>query len=137
MMTRIVALDPGARRIGVAVSDPLRITAQPYGTLDATAHDLDQQLGDLVRDLAAELIIVGHPVGLNGTEGPAAREARAFAQRVGEATGLPVKLHDERLTTVTAERVLLEAGLRRERRRAARDRVAAAVLLQSYLDGTA
>ena len=136
-MTRIVALDPGARRIGVAVSDPLGITAQPYGTLDATAHDLDQQLGDLVREVAAELIIVGLPVGLKGTEGPAAREARAFAQRVGEATGLPVKLHDERLTTVTAERVLLEAGLRRERRRAARDRVAAAVLLQSYLDGTA
>jgi putative Holliday junction resolvase len=136
-MTRIVALDPGTRRIGVAVSDPLGITAQPHGTLEASAPDLDEQLRALATEVGAELIVVGLPLGLNGTEGRAARDARVFALRVGEATGLPVELHDERLTTVTAERVLLEAGLRRERRRAARDRVAAAVLLQSYLDGTA
>jgi putative Holliday junction resolvase len=136
-MTRIVALDPGTQRIGVAVSDPLGMTAQPHGTLDATAPDLDEQLRDLAGEVGAVLIVVGLPVGLNGTEGPAALEARDFARRVAEATGLPVELHDERLTTVTAERVLLEAGLRRERRKAVRDRVAAAVLLQSYLDGTA
>jgi len=134
-MGRIVALDPGTRRIGVAVSDPLGITAQPHGTLDATADDLDEQLRALAAETAAELIIVGLPVGLDGSEGTAALGARVFARLVEDATGVPVELRDERLTTVTAERVLLEAGLRRERRRDVRDRVAAAVLLQSYLDG--
>lgn len=134
-MTRIVALDPGTRRIGVAVSDPLGISAQPYGTLDATAADLDDRLRGLASDTAAERIVVGFPLGLDGREGPAAEAARAFAHRVEQATGLAVELHDERLTSITAERVLLEAGLRRKQRRAARDRVAATVLLQSYLDG--
>lgn len=134
-MTRILALDPGTRRIGVALSDPLGITAQPYGTLDATAPDLDDRLRRLAADTGAERIVVGFPLGLDGREGPAAEAARAFAGRVEQATGLPVELHDERLTSITAERVLLEAGLRREQRRSARDRVAATVLLQAYLDG--
>lgn len=134
-MERILALDPGTRRIGVALSDPLGLTAQPHGTLDATAADLDARLRALAAEAGAGMIVVGLPIGLNGTEGRAAEQARAFAARVAAATGLPVRLHDERLTTVTAERVLLEAGLRRERRKAVRDKVAAAVLLQSYLDG--
>lgn len=134
-MPRVLALDPGTRRIGVARSDPGGVIAHPYGTLDATAADLDDRLRALARESGAERIVVGLPVGMNGSEGRAAEAARAFARRVEEATGLPVDLHDERLTTVSAERVLLEAGLRRERRRAVRDRVAAAVLLQSYLDG--
>lgn len=134
-MGRIVALDPGTRRIGVAVSDPLGLTAQPHGTLDATADDLDDRLRALAGDTDAELVVVGLPIGMNGSEGAAAEAARRFAARVAEATGLAVALLDERLTTVAAERVLLEAGLRRDRRRAVRDRVAAAVLLQSYLDG--
>jgi putative Holliday junction resolvase len=131
-MGRIVALDPGSARIGVAVSDPLGITAQPHETLDAAASDLDERLRSLAA--GADRFVVGLPVGLSGEEGPAAAAARAFAARVEEVTGLPVDLHDERFTTVTAERVLVEAGMRRERRKHARDRVAAAVLLQSYLD---
>jgi len=130
-----VGLDPGSVRIGVAVSDELHLTAQPHGTLDAAAPDLDDRLRSLAAEVDAERFVVGLPVSLDGSEGPAAVGARALAERVGGATGLPVDLHDERFSTVTAERVLVSAGMRRKRRRDARDRVAAAVFLQSYLDG--
>lgn len=132
---RVLALDPGSRRVGVAVSDPLRITAQPHSVLDAEDPDLMGKIARLGADLGVERIVVGLPVSLNGTEGPAAVAARTFAAAVAGATGLPVELADERFTSVSAERVLVEAGLSGRRRRAVRDRVAAAVLLQAYLDG--
>jgi putative Holliday junction resolvase len=132
---RVLALDPGTRRVGVAVSDPLGITAQPHSVLDAEDPDLLGQIARLGADLGVERIVVGLPVSLNGTEGPAAATARTFAAAVAGATGLPVELADERFTSVSAERVLVEAGLSGRRRRAVRDRVAAAVLLQAYLDG--
>lgn len=134
-MTRILGLDYGTRRIGVAVSDPLGLTAGPLEVLDATAADFDERLRNLAEGLGVELIVVGLPVGLDGREGQAAGDARRFAERVAAATGLPVEMYDERFSTVTAERALLESGMRRERRREARDRVAAAVFLQAYLDG--
>lgn len=134
-MSRIVGLDPGERRIGVAVSDGLHLTAQPHGTLDAEADDLDDRLRELAAEVDAEELVVGLPVGLNGREGPAAAAARRFAARVEAATGLPVILYDERFSSLSAERVLVEAGVRRARRKRARDRVAAAVFLQAYLDG--
>jgi putative Holliday junction resolvase len=132
---RILALDPGTRRVGVAVSDPLGITAQPHGVLDARDPLLMELIAHLGAELDVERIVVGLPVSLNGTEGPAAVAARQFADAVGEATGLPVELADERFTSVMAERVLVQAGLSGRRRRAVRDRVAAAVMLQAYLDG--
>lgn len=132
---RVLALDPGTRRVGVAVSDPLGITAQPHSVLDAEDPDLMGQIARLGADLGVGRIVVGLPVSLNGTEGPAAAAARTFAAAVAGATGLPVDLADERFTSVSAERVLVEAGLSGRRRRAVRDRVAAAVLLQAYLDG--
>ena len=132
---RVLALDPGTRRVGVAVSDPLGITAQPHSVLDAEDPDLMGQIVRLGADLGVERIVVGLPVSLNGTEGPAAATARTFAAAVAGATGLPVDLADERFTSVSAERVLVAAGLSGRRRRAVRDRVAAAVLLQAYLDG--
>ncbi|MBN2113822.1 MAG: Holliday junction resolvase RuvX [Acidimicrobiia bacterium] len=132
---RVLALDPGTRRVGLAVSDPLGITAQPHGVLDATDPELLARIGRLAADLGVERIVVGLPVSLSGSEGPAAAAARRFAAEVAAATGLPVELRDERFTSVTAERVLVEAGLTGRRRRAVRDGVAAAVLLQSYLDG--
>ena len=134
-MGRVVGLDPGSVRIGVAVGDPLGFTAQPHSTLDAAAPDLDARLRRLAADTGAERFVVGLPISLDGSEGAGAVRARALAARVEAATGLPVDLHDERFSTVTAERVLISAGLRRTRRRQARDRVAAAVFLQSYLDG--
>lgn len=132
---RVLALDPGTRRVGVAVSDPLGITAQPHSSLDAEDPGLMGQIARLGADLGVERIVVGLPVSLNGTEGPAAAAARTFAAAVAGATGLPVDFADERFTSVSAERVLVEAGLSGRRRRAVRDRVAAAVLLQAYLDG--
>jgi len=132
---RVLALDPGTRRVGVAVSDPLGISAQPHAVLDATAPGLMAEIRRLSADLGVGQIVVGLPVSLNGGEGPAAAGARRFAGRVAEATGLPVHLLDERFTTVSAERVLVAAGLSGRKRRTVRDRVAAAVLLQAYLDG--
>ena len=132
---RVLGLDYGTRRVGVAVSDPLGITAQPRVVLDARDPRLMEQIAGLATELGVERVVVGLPVSLNGTEGPAAAAAREFAAAVGEATGLPVELADERFTSVSAERVLVEAGLSGRRRRAVRDRVAAAVMLQAYLDG--
>ena len=132
---RVLGLDPGTRRVGVAVSDPLGITAQPHSVLDATAPDLIEQIARLACEVGAEGLVVGLPISLDGHEGPSAVAAREFAAALGAATGLPVKLADERFTSVTAERVLSQAGLPGRRRRAVRDRVAAAVMLQAYLDG--
>jgi putative Holliday junction resolvase len=134
-MGRILGLDPGTVRIGVAASDPLGITAQPHSSLDARDPDVMDAIAALVEDLDVELVVVGLPVSLDGSEGPAASIARDFAGRVGEAVGVPVELHDERFSSTTAERTMIEMGARREDRKAARDRVAAAVFLQTYLDG--
>ena len=133
-MSRIVALDPGERRVGVAVSDPSELIAQAHETLEV-GPGLDDALRNLMNTLDVELCVVGLPVSLDGSEGQAARAARAFAARVEGATGVEVRMHDERFSSVTAERVLLDAGLRRGKRRSARDRVAAAIFLQSFLDG--
>ena len=134
-MSRIVGLDPGTVRIGVAVSDPLHLTAQPHGNLPAGAPDLDDLLRALAAETEAERFVVGLPVSLDGGEGPAAGAARELAERVAVATGLPVDLYDERFSSVTAEQVLVSAGVRRKQRKESRDRVAAAVFLQAYLDG--
>ena len=92
------------------------------------------RIRNLVEDLDVESIVVGHPIHLDGSDGPSAVAARAFAAEVADATGVSVELVDERFSSVIAERVMLEAGTRRERRRSGRDRVAAAVILQTYLD---
>ena len=130
-----MALDHGSRRIGVAVSDPLGLTAQPYDTFEATDPEVLNRIAQTADDLGVTEIVVGLPVSLDGSEGPAAVAARVFADEVRAATRLPVTLHDERFSSVTAERVLLEGDVRRAKRKDVRDRVAAAVFLQSYLDG--
>ena len=132
---RVLALDFGTRRVGVAVSDPLGISAQPHSILDGTDSGLMAAIARLAAEVGAGRVVVGLPVSLDGSEGPAAATVRGFARQVADATRLPVDLLDERFTTVSAERVLVEAGLSGRRRRRVRDRVAAAVLLQAYLDG--
>ncbi len=132
---RVLALDPGAVRVGVAVSDSLRLTAQPHSSLDAKDPGVLDEIAALVASLEVGQIVVGLPVSLDGTEGPGALLARHFASEVSDATGIEVELFDERFSSVTAERAMIEAGARRSERRAARDRVAAAVFLQAYLDG--
>ncbi|MFZ0492137.1 MAG: Holliday junction resolvase RuvX [Acidimicrobiia bacterium] len=128
-MGRVLALDYGSVRIGVALSDSLRITAQPFDVIPV--EDIEHRLPSMVRDV--DEIIVGLPTSLDGTEGPSAEAARSFAKRVEELTGIPVQLVDERFTTVEAQRALLEGGVRRSRRKEVIDKVAATLLLEGYL----
>jgi len=133
-VTRILGLDPGARRIGVALADPTGTIASPHAVIDRRAEDVADAVQRLCSEYQVDLIVVGLPTSLSGHEGPAVEAARDVGRIVAEATGLPIEYHDERFTTVTAEAALLEGGVRREKRRDVRDKVAAAVILQSYLD---
>ncbi len=133
-MTRCLGLDPGERRVGVALSDPTGTIASPHSVIDRRAVDAAAVVRSLCIEHDVECIVVGLPTSLSGTEGPAAVAARAFGALVAEATGLPTEYQDERFTTVTAEAALLEGGLSRAKRRDVRDKVAAAVILQTYLD---
>jgi putative Holliday junction resolvase len=132
---RILALDIGARRVGVAVSDPLGWTAQGLPTL---ARENDPQLIEAVRRITRELdverVVIGLPRNMNGTVGPQAKKALAFADALRAALQLPVETWDERLTTVAAERSLAEGGLDGRKRRRSVDRVAAQLILQGFLD---
>lgn len=132
---RLVALDLGEVRVGVAVSDPLGLTASPAGWFPRRggARDLES-VRRLVAEHEAVGVVVGHPLLLSGVEGDKAKESEAFAERLRAGIEVPVVLWDERLTTVQAERAMIEGGVRREKRRGAVDAVAAAILLQSYLD---
>ncbi|MEN8114411.1 MAG: Holliday junction resolvase RuvX [Actinomycetota bacterium] len=133
-MRRVLGLDPGERRIGVALSDPTGTIASPHSVIDRRTTSVADAVRSICEEFAVELIVVGLPTGLSGNEGPAAQAAREVAKTVGETTGLPVELQDERFTTVTAEAALLEGGVRRAKRKDVRDKVAAAVILQGYLD---
>ena len=139
---RLVAFDLGRVRIGVAVSDPGQIVASPSDTVDVADLDLGDRmdvdaladrLADVARVSEAAGVVVGAPLDLEGREGEAAREARAVADALRVASGLPVRLVDERFTTTEAERTLLEADVSRAGRRRVVDRVAAGVLLQGVL----
>ncbi len=132
MSGRVLALDHGTSRVGVAISDPLRITASPLEVLDAA--NAIQRIQEIVAEYRPEIVVVGLPVSLDGAENAAAIAARRFGEAVGEATGLPVEFVDERFTSSTAEKALLEGGLTRRDRRRKIDKVAAAVILRSYLD---
>lgn len=133
-MTRILGLDPGERRVGVALSDPTGTIASPHSVIDRRSVKLGDAVRTLCEEHGVERIVVGLPTGLSGVEGPSAKAARTVGAAVAEATGLPVEYQDERFTTVTAEAALLEGGVRRTKRRDVRDKVAAAVILQTYLD---
>ncbi|WP_406676505.1 Holliday junction resolvase RuvX [Moorella sp. ACPs] len=132
---RIMGLDVGSKTIGVAVSDPLGWTAQGVTTIRRKNRAADvEALKQLVDRYGVEEVVVGLPRNMNGTCGPRAAEARAFAARLKAELGLPVHLYDERLSTVAADKILLEADLSRRRRRAVVDQVAASIILQGYLD---
>ena len=135
---RILALDHGTKRIGVALSDETATLAQPLEFIAAEpfAKCLDR-IREIVKDRQVREILVGLPRNMNGTYGPAAESARKFAETLREALGLPVKTWDERLTSVQANRFLIEAGMRRGQRKIKVDQSAAAILLQSYLDAAA
>lgn len=131
----MLAVDPGTKRVGVAVSDPTGTIAQALTTLQAEPREtLAARLTQIATDQEAKKIVVGLPRRLNGSYGPEARSARELAGELRQASKLQVELVDERLTTVAAERSLVAGGVRRAKRRMRVDRVAATLLLQSHLD---
>jgi putative Holliday junction resolvase len=132
---RILALDLGKKRIGLALSDPLGITAQGLPTLERT--NIREDLGELERLITEHevtLILMGHPLHMSGREGRQTDYARDFAERLAKRTGIQVRFWDERLTTVEALRVLKQSGISIEKRARAVDRLSAVILLESYLD---
>lgn len=136
---RALGVDPGTKRIGLAVSDLSGTIASPLTVLQrsrSAQHDL-HEIARVAREEEAEVIVVGLPINMDGSEGPAAKRARADAERLATVAGVPVELHDERRTTVSADRSMLEAGLNAIERRQRVDKVAAAIMLQSWLDARA
>ena len=134
-LSRILALDLGKKRIGLALSDPLRITAQGLPNLVRTNKRADlEALGELVREQGVGLVLMGNPINMRGSEGRQSVWVREFADAIRERLGVPVQLWDERLTSVEAGRVLRQSGISIEKRAAAVDRLSAVILLQSYLD---
>ena len=134
---RVLAIDPGSKRLGLAVSDESGLIAQPLGDEPAEPRStLAGRLAERARSLAAGGLVVGLPRHLDGSLGPEAKAAQELAAELRAATGLKVELVDERLTSAAAERALLEGGMRRERRKRMAHRVSAALILQSYLDRT-
>ena len=134
---RALGLDLGDARIGVAISDDERRLAVPLGTVRTGAPADLRAIAGLVRDHGATLVVVGHPLLLSGEPGERARHAERFAEALRSVVGVPVLLHDERLSTVEAERELRKTGASGRKRRKAIDRSAATVILQSWLDAAA
>ncbi len=132
---RILALDHGTKRIGVAVSDELKLIAQPLEFILAEPFaDFLARLQEIIRDKEIDLILVGMPRNMDGSYGPAALKVQAFVAALNAAITVPIKTWDERLTSVQANRFLIQGKVRRKERKEKVDKAAAAILLQSYLD---
>ena len=135
---RIMGLDFGTKTAGVAISDPLMVTAQPVETITRkSANKLRQTLArieELIVENCVELIVLGYPKNMNNTVGERAQACETFKEDLERRTALPVILWDERMTTVESERILMAGGVRRENRKAVIDQMAAVLILQSYMD---
>lgn len=135
---RVLGLDYGSKTVGVAISDPLGFTAQGLETIERPKENKLRKtlarIEQIVEEYNVEKIVLGYPLNMNNTEGPRVEATREFQAMLEKRTGLQVELQDERLTTVSAERVLMEAGVRRENRKAVIDKIAAAMILQTWLD---
>ncbi|MFR5602484.1 MAG: Holliday junction resolvase RuvX [Lachnospiraceae bacterium] len=135
---RIMGLDFGSRTVGVAVSDALKITAQPLETIVRKEENKLRQtlsrIEHLVKEYEIETIVLGYPKNMNNSEGERVEKTKAFQEALERRCGLPVILWDERLTTIAANRVLMESGVRRENRKEVIDQIAASLILQGYLD---
>jgi putative holliday junction resolvase len=133
---RYLALDLGTKRIGIAVSDELGLTAQPVLTLETRRNSRENlcSIARLARRFSVAGIVIGNPLHLSGTESPRAAKTQALAAELGALTGLPIHLWDERLTTREAHRILYQAGHAREQHKPLVDQVAATLILQSFLD---
>lgn len=134
-MGRILALDFGLRRVGGAISDPGRVIASPLEVYERRNDDLDaKHYRELAREHEVERIVVGLPVHTSGREGQLAGLARRWGRWLASATGLPVAYADERYTSVEADNLMIQSGLKRQKRKDLRDKLAAQILLQGYLD---
>jgi putative Holliday junction resolvase len=132
---RILAIDYGTRRMGIAISDELQIIAQPLEYIPAEPfNQFLERLKQLIREKEVALILVGLPRNMDGSYGPAALKVQEFVAVLKDAIAAPIKTWDERLTSAQANRFLLQAGVRRDKRKQKVDQTAAAILLQSYLD---
>lgn len=133
---RALGIDLGSKRVGIAVSDFSGTIASPLLVLQRTRsrHEDHRRITDLVREEEAEIVVVGLPLDLRGEVGPAAKHALKEIQALANVVGVPVETHDERLTTVSADRALMEANIGARDRRKYVDKIAAAVMLQSWLD---
>jgi len=132
---KLLGLDLGTKTIGVAVSDGLRFTATPLETIARTKFTADaQRLAALVAENAAVAIVLGLPLNMDGSEGPRAQSTRAFARNLAGKLPLPIAFWDERLSTAAVDRMLIEADTRRDRRAEVVDKLAAAYILQGFLD---
>jgi len=132
---RILALDVGEKRIGIAVSDPTGTLASPVGFLERTSLEEEATaIAELVRRLEVEKIVIGNPLSLKGTRGPQAQEVERYAEALAARLEVPIVLWDERFSTVRAERLTREAGHKGRKRRARIDAAAAAIILQDYLE---
>lgn len=134
---KLIGLDVGTVRIGVATSDIMQILATPYETYKRRTPYLDARyIIELAEKLQAEKLVFGLPLKLDGTEGDSAKMARELADKVSQLSSLPIVFQDERLSTVSAERILIETGTRRKERKSQIDQIAATIILQNYIDKT-
>ena len=135
---RLLGLDYGKKYVGVAISDPLGITGAPLETIyrkeENKLRKTYARIEEIVREYGIERIIVGLPKNMNNTEGSSAQGAKEFAADIERRTGIDVVMWDERLSTVSANRILMETGVRREDRKQVIDKIAAGIVLQNYLD---
>ncbi len=132
---KILAVDLGLVRTGLAISDPREMLASPIGTVEERdAERLAQRVAAEAASQQAQLIVVGHPRNMDGTRGESAQRAERFAQRLGELTALPVELWDERMTTVSAIGYLNATDVRGKKRKQVVDTVAATIILQDFMD---
>lgn len=135
---RILGLDYGTKTVGVAISDELGLTAQPLCTIERKSENkLRKTLAEIesiIEEYGVSFVVLGYPKNMNNTEGPRAQATKEFKEHMERRTGLSVYLQDERLTTVESERILMESGVQRQQRKKYVDKMAAAIILQSYLD---
>lgn len=135
---RILAIDHGTKRMGIAVSDELKMLAQPVEFIPAEPFaEFLARLKELLQEKEVELILVGLPRNMNGSYGPAALKVQEFVAALKGAVTVPIKTWDERLTSAQANRFLIQGNVRRQDRKEKVDKMAAAILLQSYLDSLA
>lgn len=133
---RIMCLDVGSVRVGIAMSDPMQIIASPLEVLKRTnsINNDAKYVANLIKTYEVGLVVVGLPLKLDGTESASTLMAREFAEKLSKFTTVPIEFQDERLSTVSAQRILLEGNVRRDKRKGVVDKLAANIILQNYLD---